>query len=150
MYFVLFGTDTSGTVDCTFVRTDAWLDFSQDLVSLWPKTRQRSEQMRRLFTFHHGSHSQLLKEQMPTTQINVPTEVSQKFFRQQERRSPKAPHTHAIPTGSIASVLVSSVSSLPKQKVMAFASWIRCVFRPPSSCGHPFPLLKSTLSNQET
>ena len=25
---------TCGTVDCTFVRTDAWLDFSRDLVSL--------------------------------------------------------------------------------------------------------------------
>ena len=48
----------------------------------------------------------------------------------------QAPHTRntpltpAIPIGSIARVLVSSVLSLPKRKVMAFASWIRCVFRP--------------------
>ena len=60
------------------------------------------------------------------------------------------PLTPAIPTGNIARVLFSSVSSLPRRKVMAFASWIRCVFRPPSSYEHPFPLLKSTLSNQET
>ena len=49
------------------------------------------------------------------------------------------PLTPAIPTGSIARVLVSSVSSLPKRKVMAFASWIRCVLRPHlrgSICSH--------------
>ena len=46
MYFVLFGTVTCGTVDCTFVRTDAWLDFSRDLVSLWPKIRPGQEKMR--------------------------------------------------------------------------------------------------------
>ena len=40
MYFVLSGGVTHGTVDCTFVRTDAWLNFSRDLVSLRPKTRQ--------------------------------------------------------------------------------------------------------------
>ena len=40
------------------------------------------------------------------------------------------PLTLANPTGSTARDLVSSVSSLPKRKVMAFASWIRCVFRP--------------------
>ena len=40
MYFVLSRAVASSTVDCTFVRTDAWLDFSRDLVSLWPKTRQ--------------------------------------------------------------------------------------------------------------
>ena len=32
MYFVLSGAVTYGTVDCTFVRTDAWLNFSQDCV----------------------------------------------------------------------------------------------------------------------
>ena len=41
IYFVLLGTVTCGTVDFTFVRTDAWLYFSRDLVSLWPETRQR-------------------------------------------------------------------------------------------------------------
>ena len=40
MYFVQSRTFTRGTVDCTFVRADAWLDFSRDLVSLWSKTRQ--------------------------------------------------------------------------------------------------------------
>ena len=39
------------------------------------------------------------------------------------------PLTPAIPTGSMARVLLSSVSSLPKRKVMAFSSWILCVFR---------------------
>ena len=39
------------------------------------------------------------------------------------------PLTPAIPTGNFARVLVSSISSLPKRKVMAFASWIRCVLR---------------------
>ena len=46
MYFVLSRAVTCGTVDCTFVRTDAWLDFSQDLVSLWSKTREGQKQMR--------------------------------------------------------------------------------------------------------
>ena len=40
MYFVLSRAVTRGAVDCTFVRTGAWLDFSRDLVSLWSKTRQ--------------------------------------------------------------------------------------------------------------
>ena len=35
MYFVLSGVVTYRTVDCTFVRTDAWQNFSRDLVSLW-------------------------------------------------------------------------------------------------------------------
>ena len=43
--------------------------------------------MRRVFAFHLCSHSQLLKEQVPATQIDVATEVSKKFFRQQERCS---------------------------------------------------------------
>ena len=34
MYFVLSRAVTRGTVDCTFVRADVWLDFSRDLVSL--------------------------------------------------------------------------------------------------------------------
>ena len=46
MYFVLSRAVTCGKVDCTFVRTDAWLDFSRDLVSLWLKTRQGQKQMR--------------------------------------------------------------------------------------------------------
>ena len=40
------------------------------------------------------------------------------------------PLTPAFPTGSMARVLVSSVSSLPKRKVTAFASWTLCVLRP--------------------
>ena len=49
------------------------------------------------------------------------------------------PLTPAIPTGSMAGVLVSSVSSLPKRKVLAFSSWILCVLRPHlrvSICSH--------------
>ena len=61
MYFVLSRSVTCRTVDCTFVRTDAWLDFSRDLVSLWSKTR--------------------LKEQMATSQVNVAAEVFQEFLR---------------------------------------------------------------------
>ena len=53
---------------------------------------------------------------------------------------PQVPHTIlAIPTGSIARVLVSSVSPLPKRKVTASANWIRCVLRPHlrvSICSH--------------
>ena len=51
---------------CTFVRSDAWLNFSWDLVSLRTKTCQREEQMRRQFTCHHSSHSQLLEEGLST------------------------------------------------------------------------------------
>ena len=40
------------------------------------------------------------------------------------------PLTPAIPTGSMARVLVSSVFSLPRRKVMAFSSWTLCVLRP--------------------
>ena len=60
-----------------------------------------------------------------------------------------APLTPALPTGSIARVLVSSVSSLPKRNVMAFASWFRCVLRPHlrvSICSH---FSRVFLSNQE-
>ena len=46
MYFVLSRAVTCGTVDWTVDRADAWLDFSQDPVLLWPKIRQLQEQMR--------------------------------------------------------------------------------------------------------
>ena len=39
------------------------------------------------------------------------------------------PLTPAIPTGNMARVLVSSVSSLPKRKVLAFLSGTLCVLR---------------------
>ena len=48
MYFVMSRAVASGTVVCTFVRADARLDFSRDLVSLWTKTCQLEEQLRRL------------------------------------------------------------------------------------------------------
>ena len=38
--------------------------------------------MRRVFAFDLCSHSQLLKEQVPATHIDVATEVSKEFFRQ--------------------------------------------------------------------
>ena len=92
MYFVLFGTVTCGTVDCTFVRTDAWLDFSRDLLSLWSKFFQDSRcgDCSLVTTARTPSFS---KKQMPTSQINVAAEVSQEFLRKKERRSPKH-HTH--------------------------------------------------------
>ena len=67
MYFVLSRAVASGTVGCTFVGADTWLDFSRDLVSLRAKTCQWELQMRRLFARHHSSHSQFLKEQISTT-----------------------------------------------------------------------------------
>ena len=102
--------------------------------------------MRRLFACHHCSHSQLIKEQVPATQINVAAEVSLgNSFDSRSGALPSTtytrstPLTRAIPTRSIARVLVSSVSSFPKRNVMAFASWIRCVLRPHlrvSICSH--------------
>ena len=79
----------------------------------------------------------LLKEQVSATQINVATEVSQKFFRQQERLSFSCNSNR-----SIARVLVFSVSSLPKRKVMAFASWICCVLRHHLRVKHLFPFFE--------
>ena len=49
------------------------------------------------------------------------------------------PLTPAIPTGSMARVLVSSVSSSPKRKVLTFWSWTLCALKPHlrvSSCSH--------------
>ena len=40
------------------------------------------------------------------------------------------PLTPAFPTVSMARVLVSSVFSLPRRKVMAFSRWTLCVLRP--------------------
>ena len=51
------------------------------------------------------------------------------------------PINPAISTGSMAKVLVSSVSSLPKRKVLAFLSWTLCT-QGPSSCEHLSPLLR--------
>ena len=134
MYFVLLGTVTCGTVDCAFVRTDAWLDFSRDLVSLWPKTRGRSK----------------CGDCLLVTTVRTPSFSENRCPRPRSMWQPRSlknsldnksgappgttytrstPLTPAIPTGSIARVLVSSVSSLPKRNVMAFGSWIRCVLR---------------------
>ena len=49
--------------------------------------------MRGTFARHHYSHSQLLKEQMTTTQINVATEVFQKCFGQERCSSRHHVHT---------------------------------------------------------
>ena len=77
MYFVLSGAVTYGTVDCTFVRTDAWLDFSGDLVSLWTKKlvkgRSKCGDCLLATTVRTPNFS---KEQVPATQINVATQVS--------------------------------------------------------------------------
>ena len=112
MHCLLFRAVASGTVNCTFVRSDAWLDFSWDLVSLRTKTCQGEEQMRQLLTCHHSSHSQLLEEQVSTSQVNMTTDVFPSFFRQQERCSSRYQvHTqYSIATsnskGSMATVLV--------------------------------------------
>ena len=63
MYFILFQAVASGTVDCTLSKCGACLPC------------------------HHSSHSQLLEEQISTSQVNMTTEVLQKFSRQQERCS---------------------------------------------------------------
>ena len=106
----------------------------------------RFHQMRRLFACHHSSHSQFLKEQMSTTQINVTTEVFQKFFRQQERCSSRH-HVYtqcSIDTSNsnrgLAIVLVSSVPSLPKTE----KSWLfqTSCSTSPTFCEHPPPTFR--------
>ena len=137
MYFVLFGTITRGTVDCTFVRADAWLDFSWDLVSLWSKTRQgqsRCGDCSLVTTAHTPSFSNKNRCTRPRSMWQ-PRYLENSFDNKSgappgTTYTRNTPMTPAISTGCIARVLVSSVSSLPKRKVMAFASWIRCVFRP--------------------
>ena len=90
--------------------------------------------MRRLFTCHQGLESELHKEQKSTVQVSVAAEVFQKFFRQQERCSSRY-HMHtqySIDTCNSNTEYgqSSSVSSLPKRKVMAFSSWTLCVLKP--------------------
>ena len=149
MHCLLFRAVASGTVNCTFVRSDAWLDFSWDLVSLRTKTCQGEEQMRRLLTCHHSSHSQLLEGQVSTSQVNMTTDVFPSFFRQQERCSSRYQvHTqYSIATSNSKGSI--SVSSLPKGKVMAFSSLIFSMPKNPLGCKHPFPFFQSFLSNQE-
>ena len=94
------------------------------------------------------------KNRCPPPQVIAAAEVSLEFLRQEERcvtrcRTRSAAMTPAIPTGSMARVLVSSVSSLPKRQVMAFSSWTLLRAQAPSSCEHPFPCFESTLSNLE-
>ena len=68
MYFILFRTVASGTVDCAFVGSDTRLNFSWDLVSLRTKTCQEEEHMRRLFACYTSSHFQTA----PRTDVQVP------------------------------------------------------------------------------
>ena len=149
MYFVLSGAVIHGTVD--FVRD--WIS-AGTLCPCSPKTRQGQKQMRRVFAFHHCSHSQLLKEQVPATQIDVASEVSKKFFRQQERRSPRYYiHTQYSTNSSnsnreycqtpgFQSLIVAKTEGHGLSKLDPLRTQV------PSSCKHLFPFIESVLSNQ--
>ena len=150
MYFILFRAVASCTVDCALVRSETRLNFTWDLVSLRTKTCQGEEQMRRLFSCHRGSHSQLLKEQTSTSQSQYGNRGLSNIHSTNKSGAPpgttctrSTPLTPAIPTRSMAIVLVSSVSSLLKRKVMALSSLIFCVLTPPLFCEHLFPFLQS-------
>ena len=136
MYSVLSGAVTCGTVDCTLARTDAWLDFSQDLVSLWSKFvegKSRCGDCSLVTTARTPSFS---KNRCPRPRSTWQPRSLRNSFDNKSGAPPgitytrSAPLTPAIPTGSLARVLVSSVSSLPKRQVMAFSSWTLCVLRP--------------------
>ena len=124
MYFVLSRALACGTVDCTFVRTDAWLDFSRDLVSLWPKLGQGQKQMRRLFNYHHCSHSQCLKE----TGVHVPGQMWQpRSLRNSfdnKKRCATRRHMH------------TQYSIDPSNSNGEYGQTLA---QAPSSCEHPFP-----------
>ena len=146
MYFVLSGAVTSGTVDCTFVRTDAWLEIQPG--SCVPVAQNSSKVEANAATV---CLSPLFA--LPTSQRTGARDPDQccnrGLFKILSTAGAALPPsttytrntslTPAIPTGNIARILVSSVPSLPKRKVMAFASCIRCILRPHlrvSICSH--------------
>ena len=93
--------------------------------------------MRRLFVCHHCSHSNFSQHRCPRPRsMWQPRSLRNSFDSKSGSLSP------AIPTGSIARFLVFSVSSLPKRKVMAFASWICCVLRHHLRVKHLFPFVR--------
>ena len=109
---------------CTFVRTDAWLDFQPG--SCVPVAQNSSRAEADAVTVR--LLPQLALPVSQRTDVHVPGQCGSRglsgiFLRQQERCTTctrSTPLTPAIPTGSIARVLVSSVSSSPKRMVMAF------------------------------
>ena len=146
-------TVTCGTVDGTFIRADVWLDFSRDLVSLWTKVCQGQRA---------GAVTVRLSPQLATpvsqrTDDHVPGQCGSRGLSGIHSITPgttytrSTPLTPAIPTGSVARVLVSSVSSLPKRKVMAVSGWTHCVLRPHlrvSICSH-FSRVLCTIRKRE-
>ena len=137
MYFVLSGPVTYGTVDCTFVRTDAWLDFSRDLVSPVAQNSSKVEAtaatvcLPPLFALPTSQRTGARDPDLMWQPRSLKNSFESKSGAPPGTSyTGNTPLTPAIPTGRIARVLVSIVSSLPKRKVMAFASWIRCELRP--------------------
>ena len=109
--FVLSRAVTRGTVDCTFVRTDAWLDFSRDLVSLWSKTRQGQKVDAvtvRLSPQLALPVSQRTDDHVPDQCVSLRNSFDNKSGAPPGTTSTRStPLTPAIPTGSMARVLVS-------------------------------------------
>ena len=103
MYFVLSGAVTYSTGDCLLATTVRTPNSSKNSCPR-PRSMWQPRSLKTFFDSQTGAH--------PGTTFTRST-----------------PLTPAIPTGRKARVLVSSVSSLPKRNVMAFASWIRCVLR---------------------
>ena len=155
MYFVLSRAVTCGTVDCTFVRADAWLDFSRDLVSLWSKTRQGKSRCGDCSLVTTARTPSFSKNRWPRPRSMWQPRSLRNSFDSRSGAPPgstctrSAPSAPAIPTGSMARVLVSSVSSLPKTEGLGLLELEPLYTQTPSSCEHLFPLFESVLSNQE-
>ena len=136
MYFVLSRAVICGTVDCTFVRTDSWLDISRILCPCGPKLikgKSRCGDSSLVTTARTPSFS---KNRCPRPRSMWQPRSLRNFCDIKSGAPPGTTYTHsipltpAIPTGSMTRVLVSSVSSSPKRKVMAFLSWTLCELRP--------------------
>ena len=132
MYFVQSRTVTRGTVDCTFVRANAWLDFSQDLVSLVVQKSSRAKE------------DAVTVRLSPQLALPVSQRTHDHVPDQCDNKSGAPPHT--TPTGSTARVLVSSDSSTEGPGLLELDPLSA---QAPSSCEHLFPLLEGILSNQD-
>ena len=105
--------------------------------------------MRRLFACHHGSHSPFLKELMSTAQVNVAAEVSQEAVLAPPgtTRTRSTPLTPAIPTGSMARVLVFQCLLVTNTESHGLLE-LDPRAQTPSSCEHPFPLREYSVQSR--
>ena len=146
MYFVLFGTVTCGTVDCAFVWTDTWLDFSRDLVPL-AQNSSRVDKCGDCLLATTVLTPNFSKNRCPRPRSMWQPRSLKNSFDNKSGAPPGTTYTRSTPlTPAIPGfqcLIVAKTECHGRRKLDPLST------QAPSSCKHLFPFFESVLSNQE-